>query len=68
MILMVLVLGDALQRRSCIQREGREFSDLLSAVLPLHHRSRSANTFVFVGFLKALKGAARGRMLRAVLQ
>lgn len=68
MILVVPALGDALQRRSCIQREGRELPDLLSAVLPLHHRSRNANTFVFVGFLKALKGAACERMLRAVLQ
>lgn len=68
MILVVPVLGDALQRRSCIQREGRELSDLLSAVLPLHRRSRNANTLFFVGFPKALEGGACERVLGAALQ
>lgn len=40
MILVVPVLGDALQRRSCTRGEDRKLSDPLSAVLPLCHRRK----------------------------
>lgn len=61
MILVVAVMGDALQRRSCTLGGGRKWSELISAVLPLPSQEKTREKcqhYFFLGFLKALQGAA----------
>lgn len=61
MILVVAVMGDALQRRSCTLGGGRKRSELISAVLPLPSQEKNREKcqhYFFLGFLKALQGAA----------